>query len=55
MECRENRRGMCITVYGNQKKVHGGSDISKFSRMSRCLGKKVDEDLGDERGGEDHV
>lgn len=45
-----------MTAYENQKRLHGGGDISsEFSRMSRNLGREVDEDLVDEEGVEHNV
>ena len=45
-----------MTAYENQKRLHGGGDISSgVSRMSRNLGREVDEDLADEEGVEHHV
>lgn len=44
-----------MTSCGNQKCLHRGGDISEFLRMSRSLSRKVVEDFGYERDGEDHV
>lgn len=40
-----------MTPYGNQKRLHGGGNIStEFSRRSRSLDREVDEDLEVEEG-----
>lgn len=45
-----------MTAYGNQKRLHGGGNIStEFSRRSRSLDRGVKEDLEAEGGAEDHV